>query len=84
MRSFARAAVAVALLAALGLSAAAAAQTYGMKKFAASKYGFSFFGRFRISLKKPIGLGVWVKVARPALCNAASSIPQAMPTDSLT
>jgi hypothetical protein len=42
MRSFARATIAVAILAALGLSAAAA-QTYGMKKFTDTKYGFSFW-----------------------------------------
>ena len=31
-----------------------------------------------------MGLGVWVKVASPARWAAASSIPTAMPTDSLT
>src|SRR5262245_18344348 len=49
-----------------------------------SKYGFSFLGRFRILFKKPIWFGVRIDVASPALRSAASSIPQAMPTDLLT
>ena len=36
----------------------------------------------QVSVRKPIGLGVWVKVASPASCSAAISRPVAMPTDS--
>jgi len=35
-----------------------------------SRYGFSVFGRRRISARKPIGLGVCVSVASPAKCSA--------------
>jgi hypothetical protein len=45
---------------------------------------FSFFGRPRVSPRKPIGLGVWVSVASPARCRQASRKPAAMPVDSGT
>ena len=48
-----------------------------------NRNGFSFFGRPRISERNAIGLGVWVSVARPATCSAASRNPHAIPTDSL-
>ena len=49
-----------------------------------SKKAFSPFGLFKISSKNPIGEGVWVSVAKPELCRAASKIPHAIPTDSFT
>jgi hypothetical protein len=44
----------------------------------------SFVGRASSLAKKFIGLGVWVKVARPASCSAEINIPSAMPQLSCT
>src|SRR5260370_2460310 len=49
-----------------------------------TKNGFSLGGRFKIWLRKPIGLGVWVSATKPAIWTAETSIPVAIPTDSDT
>ena len=56
------------------------AQVVDLKYFS----GFSFAGRPQMSRRKPIGEGVCVSVASPALCSAVSRKPQAMPTLSVT
>jgi len=48
-----------------------------------NRKGLSDLGLSKISFKKPIGLGVWVKLANPAWCKAAISRPVAIPTDSV-
>ncbi len=47
-------------------------------------YGFSLSERPHNWFRKPMGLGVCVKVARPAWCNAAIKNPVAIETDSGT
>ena len=49
-----------------------------------NKKGFSLEGLSSTLFKNPIGLGVCVSVASPALCKAVISIPVAIPTDSFT
>ena len=46
-----------------------------------SKYGFSFAGRSNSLDRKPIGVGVWVKVHKPHWCIAVINIPVAIPID---
>lgn len=48
-----------------------------------SRNGLSFFGRPRISFRKPMGLGVCVSAASPAWWSAAMRNPVAIPTDSM-
>jgi len=62
-----------------GTSALSEGKPTGMSNIA-----FSLLGLFNSFSKKPIGAGVWVKVARPALCSAVNKKPDAIPTDSLT
>ena len=52
------------------------------KPTTSSRNARSLAGRPRIPLRNPIGLGVWVSVARPAWWSAVMSIPVAIPTDS--
>jgi hypothetical protein len=47
-----------------------------------SRNGFSLAGRPSTWLRKPMGLGVCVKVASPMLCSAVIRKSHAMPTDS--